>query len=244
MSGWAMWNTASPETTNRTCVISFCRCFFVSLLSVSIHFNKNRRPERRITHPTYYQPKQCTIRNASTFIPPKNAYSNFSLPPEITGWPFHLLPRKRANKKTFAEVAATKKTPPQRQVLQTIWKEGPNHSSSHLSFPKFSGPYLVGKFLEENHRQTNPCIASIPSFSTKRATPSFWTSNPDLPKRSPDESFPEPLPYQRVISLWQVQSYVPPLQGVRRYAPAGFWLGGLLWVSIFVSTFTHTEWVG
>lgn len=32
--------------------------------------------------------------------------------PEITGWPFHLLPTKRANKKTFPQVAATKKTSP------------------------------------------------------------------------------------------------------------------------------------
>ena len=134
--------------------------------------------------------------------------------PERTGWPFRILPTKRANKKTFPEVAATKKKHlPQRQVLQTIWKEGPNHSSSHLSFPKFSGPYLVGKFREVNHRQKKSMYSFHSLILHKKGHAQFLDFKPGSPQTYPDESFPEPLPYQRVISLWQVQSFVPPLPG-------------------------------
>ena len=47
----------------------------------------------------------------------------------------------------------------------------------------------------------------------KKGHTQFLDFKPGSPQTYPDESFPEPLPYQRVISLWQVQSYVPPLPG-------------------------------
>lgn len=190
MSGWAMWNTASPETTNRTCVISFCRCFFVSLLSVSIHFNKNRRPERRITHPTYYQPKQCTIRNASTFIPPKNAYSNFSLPPEITGWPFHLLPRKRANKKTFAEVAATKKNTSPKTGASNHLKRGPKP----FVFPSFVSQIfwpLLSREISGRKSSPNKSMYSFHSLILhKKGHTQFLDFKPGSPKTFPGRILP------------------------------------------------------
>lgn len=41
---WAMWNTASPETTNRTCVISFCRFlgFWFRFQSISTKIDVQR----------------------------------------------------------------------------------------------------------------------------------------------------------------------------------------------------------